>query len=176
MRAAAAALFLLAVYFAYALQAVRAAAPTATPSPKPTKTPARLHVNTEVEGNEASPIYIYGSSLRNGNGGTYMQCVSFRNVAPKVATDIVFVFAITDKAGAVVENFDLSKSGTFTPPVSIDDKCWVGYLWPDAKVRKMAREMIRVTRVTFEDATLWRPGLSFVRAYGNTGKKLEPPL
>ncbi len=152
---------------------IRAAGSGGNPAtPQPTPAPERLNVSSHVEGNESSPIYIYAASLSNGEGRSYQQCVSFRNVSNKEATDVDFSFVVTRYSGAVDADFGYVDRGKFTPPVAIDDHCWTGALWPNRVVRMMATETVRVKAVTFADGTYWKPGMPFVRAYGNGGAPL----
>lgn len=152
--------------------------PTATPvpTPQPTPTPERLRVSARVEGNAFSPVYVYGASLTNGYGRTFRQCVSFRNVASKEATGVDLSFVVTRYSGAVEADFGYVDRGKFTPPISIDDHCWTGSLWPDRVVRLMAHETVRVKEVTFADGSTWRPGSPFKRAYENNGTPLSQPV
>lgn len=146
------------------------------PTPEPTPTPERLNVSVRVENNESSPIYVHVATLKNGYGRSYAQCVSFRNVSTKVATDVDFSFVVTSHSGRVEADFGQVDRGTFTPPVSIDDHCWQGRLWSDRVVRLMARETVLVKRVTFADATTWRPGMPFLRGYANNATPLAHPI
>jgi hypothetical protein len=145
-------------------------------TPRPTPPPERLNVSGRVEGNASSPIYIYGLSLSNGSGRSFHQCVSFRNISNKEATDVDFSFVVTRYSGPVEADFGYVDRGKFTPPVAIDDHCWTGALWPDHVVRLMASETVRVKEVTFADGTTWKPGMPFMRAYGNSGTPLERPV
>jgi hypothetical protein len=145
-------------------------------TPQPTPAPERLNVSSNVKGNESSPIYVYRVSLTNGQGRSYEQCVSFRNVSNKEATDVDFSFVVTRYSGNVEADFGHVDSGKFTPPVAIDNHCWTGKLWPDRVVRLMANETVRVKSVTFADGTTWTPGASFLRAYGNAGTALPQPI
>lgn len=149
--------------------------PTSEPTPEPTPTPARLIVKVDIEDNGA-PIYVYDAQLRNGSiGRTYSQCVSFRNVSNKVATNVDFSFVVKGHSGKIWADFGHVDRGTFTPPVNIDDHCWKGPLWPDRVVRLMSRETIRVKQITFADASTWQPGLHFTRKYADDGAPLEQP-
>lgn len=148
---------------------------TASPTPEPTPTPPRLNVKVDLE-NRDSPIYIYGARLRNGSAGrTYSQCVSFRNVSNKVATDVDFSFVVKAHSGKVWADFGHVERGRFAPPVNIEDHCWKGPLWPDPVVRSMSRETVRIKQVTFADATTWQPGLHFTRKYADGGTPVEMP-
>lgn len=147
--------------------------PRPTPTATPTPMPPRLVVSTRVEGNESSPIYVYAASLSNGYGSTFSQCVSFRNVSNKEATDVDFSFVVTRYSGHVEADFGYVDRGTFTPPIAIDRHCWSGRLWPRRTVELMSHETVRVKSVTFADGTVWKPGERFVRAYGNGGAPLE---
>lgn len=146
--------------------------PASEPTPQPTPTPARLNVKIDIE-NDGSPIYAYDAQLRNGTAGrTYRQCVSFRNVSNKVATDVDFSFVVRGHASRTWADFGHVDRGTFTPPVNIDDHCWSGPLWPDRVVRLMSHETVRIKQVTFADATTWQPGLHFTRKFANDGSPL----
>jgi hypothetical protein len=153
----------------------RASGSSTLPTPEPTPTPALLNVKIDLE-NQDSPIYMYAARLRNGNRGrTYSQCVSFRNVSNKVATNVDFSFVVKAHSGKVWADFGHVDRGTFTPPVNIDDRCWKGPLWPDPVVRLMSRETVRIKQVTFADATTWQPGLHFTRKYADGGSPIETP-
>jgi len=145
------------------------------PTPKPTPAPERLNVSPRVAGNAWSPVYVYGASLTNGSNRTWVQCVSFRNVSNKVATDVDFSVVVTRYSGHVEADFGFVERGKFTPPVRIDDHCWHNALWPDHVVRLMALETVHVKEVTFADGTTWKAGMPFVRAYGNSGTALNSP-
>lgn len=147
--------------------------PALEPTPQPTPTPARLNVKVDIV-KDGSPIYVYDARLRNGAAGrTYSQCVSFRNVANKVATDVDFSFVVSGHSGKTWADFGDVDRGKFTSPVNVGDHCWKGPLWPDRVVLLMSRETIRVKQVTFADATTWQPGLRFTRKYADDGTPLE---
>lgn len=140
--------------------------------PEPTPTPARLNVKVDIVDN-GSPIYVYDAQLRNGAiGRTYSQCVSFRNISDKVATNVDFSFVVKGHSGKIWADFGDVDRGTFAPPVNIDDHCWKGPLWPDRVVRLMSGEKLRIKQVTFADATTWQPGLHFTRKYADDGTPL----
>lgn len=149
---------------------------TPRPTPPPTPAPERLNVSVRVANNDESPIHVYAASLRNGSGRSYAQCVSFRNVSMKVATDVDFSFVVSSYSGTVEADFGHEDFGTFTPPVNIDDHCWSGPLWHDRVVRLMSSEVVRVKRVTFKDGTTWSAGMTWERGYSNGGTLLVNPM
>lgn len=159
----------------YWVRAAGPIAPTPRPTPTPTPAPERLHVTYRVEGNAASPIYVSAVSLGNGMGRTFSQCVSFRNISNKEATDVDFSFVVTTYSGKLMADFGWVDRGKFTPPIAIDDHCFTGSLWPDRTVRLMSQATVRVKSVTFADGTTWVPGEPFVRAFGNGGAPIASP-
>jgi hypothetical protein len=150
--------------------------PSPTPSPSPSPTAEPLHVSTRVENNGHSPIYVFRASLGNARNFQYAYCVSFRNVATKVATDVDLSFVVLSYRGDVEANWGRLDKGTFTAPINIDDHCWYGRLWPKHVVRRMNQQVVRVKRVTFADGTTWEPGAVFQRAYADNGTKLPEPV
>jgi len=143
-----------------------------------TPVPEHLRIQSYIVRNYKSlPIHIYLVGLHNSDAGRYYnQCVSFRNVSTKVATSVDLSFVVESYSGTVEADFGVVDRGTFTPPVNIADHCWHGPLWSDRVVRLMAREVIAVKRVTFKDETSWKPGMPFLRGYGNEGKQLPQPI
>jgi hypothetical protein len=149
---------------------------TSGSTPAPAPVPEPLNVSVSVANNESNPAHVYRASLDNGSGLSYAQCVSFRNVATKIATGVDLSFVVTDSHANVVADFGHEDRGTFTPPVSIDHHCWSGRLWPASVVKRMAHETVRVKDVTFADGTIWKPGMSFVRGYANSAQRLPQPI
>lgn len=150
-------------------------------TPKPTPTPLRMDVDVYVNQNDTSPIHIYGTLLyylfyeEGGRGAArWKQCLWFRNVSTKVAKEVRFYGPVLDHKGAVEEELSFHDSGTFTPPVKIDDHCWQNTLWTN--VKRLTRQNLRVSAVTFEDGTVWKPGMEFERAYSKTGERLAEPV
>ncbi len=154
--------------------------PTPSPSPSPTPTPSPtaepLRVNVRVANNETTPVHIYRAALGNASNFRYVQCVSFRNVATKVATDVDMSFVITNYRGETEADFGILDKGTFTPPTNIDNHCWYYRLWPKHVVKRMTNEVVRIKRVTFADGTAWVPGGPFKRGFANDGKPLPAPV
>lgn len=151
-------------------------AETPRPTPKPTPSPEPLRVGVRVRNNEYSPIYVYAASLTNGYGFNFAQCVSFRNVATHVVTDVNFDFVVTNREGGVEANYGWADKGTFTAPINIDNHCFSGRLWAPHVVRRMVNESIRVTAVTFADGTTWKPEMTFLRGYAASGASLPAPV
>jgi hypothetical protein len=149
--------------------------PSPTPSPSPTPTPEPLNVTSRADNNDASPIYIYKSGLGNTSGNRYVQCLSFRNVSNKVATDVNLSFVVTNYNGVTEAEMDRLDKGKFTPPIGIDNHCWYGNLFPARVVRRMTTQTVRVKSVMFEDGTTWQPGTIFTRAYTGDGQPLASP-
>jgi hypothetical protein len=149
-------------------------------TPRPTPTPTRLNVTVRVENNDTSPIHIYGASLEDrysqNEAPKWVQCVWFRNVSSQEAKEIRFHGTVLDHEGVVEREVSFSDTGTFTAPVRIDEHCWHGALWAEREVRRMTREILHVTAVTFAGGTTWKPGLEFVRAYSNGGERLAEPV
>lgn len=150
-------------------------------TPKPTPTPLRMDVRVFVNTNNTSPIHIYSVLLYylfyeedHRGAAKWKQCIWFRNVSTKVATDVRFYGSVLDHKGAVEEELSFHDPGTFTPPVKIDEHCWQNTLW--TQVKRLTREDLHVSAVTFDDGTVWKPGMEFVRAYSNTGERLAEPV
>ena len=136
--------------------------PSPTPSPSPSPTAEPLRVNTRVENNEQAPVHLFRASLQNARNFQYVQCISFRNVSAKVATDVDLSFVVTSYRGDVEAQWGQLDKGTFTPPINIDNHCWYGRLWPKHVVRRMSSQVVRVKRVDFADGTSWQPGGVFI--------------
>jgi hypothetical protein len=151
--------------------------PAPAPTPRPTPSPVPLRVRVmPIAHNDSNPIYVYAASLTNGRRPfTAQQCVSYRNVTTKDATDVNFAFVVTNRRGGVEEQFGWSDKGTFAPAVNIDNHCFFGWLPAPDVVRRMAYESIRVTQVTFADGTAWKPGMQFLRGYASSGERLAQP-
>ncbi len=150
--------------------------PSPTPSPSPSPTAEPLRVATHVENKDHSPVYMYRASLTNARNFQYVQCISFRNISAKVATDVDLSFVVTSYRGDVEAQWGQLDKGTFTPPINIDNHCWYGRLWPKHVVRRMTNQVVRIKRVDFADGTSWAPGAVFMRAYANNGTKLPAPV
>jgi hypothetical protein len=144
-----------------------------------TPEPERLRIQRYVVNNyNAVPIHLYKVWLGNASasrGRRYEQCVWFRNVSTKVATSVDFSFVVESYSGTVEADFGGIDRGTFTPPVNINDHCWLGPLWSDRVVRLMSREVVTVKRVTFADQTSWEHGMPFLRGYEDGGTRLPEP-
>lgn len=167
-------------FFVLMLLVVVGLLPSPSPSPRPTPTPSPtaepLHVNVRVAGNEQSPIHISRASLGNASNFRYAQCVWFRNIGTKVATDVDLSFVITNHGGETEADFGHLDKGTFTPPTAIDQHCYYGPLWPKRVVKRMTNEVVRVKHVSFADGSDWRPGTTFMRGYSNDGRPLAQPV
>ena len=150
--------------------------PSPTPSPSPSPTAEPLRINVRFANNENSPAHLYRASLTNARNFQYVQCISFRNVSAKVATDVDLSFVVKSYRGDVEADWGQLDKGTFTPPINIDNHCWYGRLWPKHVVRRMRDQVVRVKRVDFADGTSWVPGGVFMRAYANNGAKLPAPV
>jgi hypothetical protein len=148
--------------------------PVPTPSPTPGPEPLRVSI-LPIAHNHASPIYIFGASLKNGYGFNFSQCVSFRNVATKEVTEVDFSFVVTNRTGETEADFGWTDKGTFTAPISIENHCFSGRLWERHVVRRMTNEKIHVTQVVFADGTVWKAGAPFLRAYTASGERLAQP-
>lgn len=152
---------------------------TVTAAPATPEPPERLRIQSYVVKNyNAVPIHLYKVWLGNASasqGRRYEQCVWFRNVSTKVATSVDLSFVVERHSGTVEADFGAVDRGTFTPPVNINDHCWVGHLWSDRVVRLMAREVVTVKRVTFADQTSWEHGMPFLRGYEDNGTRLTEP-
>jgi hypothetical protein len=152
------------------------ATPSPSPSPSPAPTAEPLDVRARAENNENAPIHMYRVALSNAISFRYYQCVSFRNVSTKVATDVDFSFVVTNRHGESEAEWKQLDKGTFTPPTDIDNHCWYGRLWPARVVKRMTDESVRIERVTFADGSFWVPGGDFMRAYSNDGNPLPAPV
>lgn len=133
-------------------------------------------MRSRPENNDNAPVYLYRTALTNASSFRYYQCISFRNVSTKVATDVDLRFVVTNRRGETEADWNQLDKGTFTPPTNIDDHCWYGKLWPARVVRRMTDESVRIERVTFADGTSWIPGGDFMRAYTNQGQPLPAPV
>jgi hypothetical protein len=120
-----------------------------------------------------SPIEVITSSTGYDYQETRpRQCVSFRNISGKVATDVQMSFTYAGASNDVLVTQSHDYSGTFTPPIEIDDKCAYVNLGAYAVATRIAHVDIHVMRVVFEDGTQWDSGQGFVRSYGNDGIQL----
>jgi hypothetical protein len=160
----------------FAFAGVLAAATPSPPTPTPSPTAEPLSVSVRIANNDDVPVRIHAASLSNSRNFRYAQCVSFRNLSTKVATDVDLSFVVTNRRGETEAEFSRLDKGTFTPPISIDDHCWYGALWPARVVRRMTSEVVRVTRVAFADGSSWQPRGRFMRAYSNSGQPLAQPV
>jgi hypothetical protein len=152
------------------------ASPSPTPSPSPSPTAEPLDVNSRPENNDNAPIHLYRTALSNASSFRYYQCISFRNVSTKVATDVDLRFVVTNRRGETEADWNQLDKGTFTPPTNIDNHCWYGKLWPARVVRRMTDQSVRIERVVFADGSSWIPGGDFMRAYTNEGQPLPAPV
>ncbi|HVA32713.1 MAG TPA: hypothetical protein VNG31_01110 [Candidatus Baltobacteraceae bacterium] len=138
-----------------------------TPAPEP------LNVTQNWVDLGHSPIERLRSSTGYHFGGNRpRQCVSFRNISDKTATDVTFSFTYEDAFNTPLVTQQHDFSGTFTPPVGIDDKCVYVNLGSREVMRRIARVDIHALTVLFQDGTQWSSGQGFTRAYGNDGNRL----
>jgi hypothetical protein len=97
--------------------------PGSTPTPSPTPNPWRqLTVATKtlaaVDEGEIEILASFAAARRDGTRAAV--CVSFKNVAPKVATRVVFNFGLIDGNGGEVGTLVLDRKGTFSPGIDIE--------------------------------------------------------
>lgn len=137
----------------------------ATPAPPP------LNVAQNWADLGHSPIERLASSTSYYLGRPE-QCVSFRNISDKVATDVNFSFTYPDASNVPLVTQAHDFTGTFTPPVEIDDKCAYVNLGSSDSIRRVNHVDIHVLSVVFQDGSQWASGQGFTRAYGNDGTPL----
>ncbi len=123
-----------------------------------------------------APVELTASGTGYDFGGDPQQCVSFRDVANQVASSVDFDVVYVDRSGNRLVERTVSHVGTFTPPVSIEDKCRNVNLGSADTMRAISRAEVHVRRVVFNDGTEWTEGQPFTRVYGNNGDRLPQPL
>jgi len=141
-----------------------------------TSTVARVPLNVAQNWADLgrSPVEVVTSSTGYDFADTRpRQCVSFLNVSGKTATDVDFSFVYTDASNAPLVTQTHDFSGTFTPPVEIDDKCVYVNLGANNTATRISHVDVHVTRVVFEDGSQWGSGQGFMRDYGNNGARLS---
>ena len=73
-----------------------------------------------------TPIEIGAQSAttyKNLGSSMPTQCADFRNVSDEVAADVTFSVTFTSSSGTALAAQQYDITGTFTPPVEIDNKC-----------------------------------------------------
>ena len=123
-----------------------------------------------------TPIEIVHSNTAYPDGsGMPWQCVNFRNVSDKVATQITFGFSFTDGSSTALASQQYDAFGTFTPPAEIDNKnCVSFYAGSPDNLARITHVDMHVLSVVFKDGTQWLPGTTFVHQYDATGARLAP--
>jgi hypothetical protein len=132
---------------------------------------------------DTAPVTILRAGLRSyalaDNQPMMEQCVTFRNIGSKVATSIKIDYVFSDGNGTalpVAMDWHNTFTGTYTPPVLIEDKCWHAKLPPVATVRRMRAEVVRVLHVVYSDGSQWTRGDGWTKAYSGDGNALPSPL
>jgi hypothetical protein len=123
---------------------------------------------------DAAPVVVLGAAVRSITipDVRMEQCITFRNVTNKTATGIEFAYIFSDASGTPLPdalNFRSTFSGTFSPPILIENKCWTAALPAVDNIRRMRRETIRVNIVSFSDGTQWRRGSDYFKAFSADG-------
>ncbi len=154
--------------------------PRRGPSPTPTPNAWRnLPLATaSLDGNVQGNVKVLGgfaAARRDGRGA--VACVSFTNVASKVANDIVFEFPLLSDSGVELGKLTLDRKGEFSPNVAImtfgqlsdwqqgsigprgrGDNCVERELGTAALPILEARLAgYRIVHVTYDDGTSWTP-------------------
>ncbi len=146
--------------------------PEPTPSPDPWRNlplaEASQSGNVEVTG-------AFAAARRDGRGA--VACVSFKNLSPKVATEIIFEFPLLNAQGVELGKLTLDRKGEFSPQIQVTSferlMDWQeGAPGPRTRIENCTeRESqalgaavlearlagYRVVRVRYDDGTTWPP-------------------
>jgi hypothetical protein len=79
--------------------------------------------------------------------------IVFKNDASKTIGAVTFKFTMSDSSGAILENRFEHTTGTFSPTIVIDNTHWLNVdSWPT-----LGEMSCSVSRVSFQDGTVWYP-------------------
>lgn len=137
--------------------------------------PEPIRAQSDIIGNDTSPIAINNSSIKSQSDRTYTQCLSWRNVSNKEISAIKFDFHFYDEFNASQVGFTSTSDGKFSPGVKIDDICWHGSLWTPQQIRQLRVEKIKVLSVKFNDDSIWTPGTAWTKTFLTSGTALSAP-
>ncbi len=152
----------------------RGPAPTPTPNPWRNVPLATASLDGNVQGN-ITVIGGFAAVKRDGRGA--IACVSFTNVAPKVANEVLFEFPLMSDSGVELGKLSLDRKGEFSPNVAIHSfgqlGDWQGgSIGPRDRIANCAQRELgtaalpilearlagyRVVRVNYDDGTSWTP-------------------
>jgi hypothetical protein len=131
---------------------------------------------------DAAPVAITAAGIEStsglGGGPRMQQCVSFRNITNKIATGVTLGYVFSDAAGTPLPNalnWHNTFTGTFTPPILIENKCWTADLPAESVVHRMRHENVVVRGVTFADGSQWSQGTQYLKAFDNDGNHFSGP-
>jgi len=116
-----------------------------------------------------SQIFITQSSVfvDNNNSSTFRACISFKNIAPKPASLVVFTFKFDDLLGNAISEGILRRSGSFGPNIVIEGKMTALGGNPDSlnnclnlAITSVQPNLftIEVIEVHYEDGSVWKKG------------------
>lgn len=151
-----------------------------TPSPWRELRLASATLDQSAQGN-VQVLSGFGAVRRDGLGANV--CVSFQNIARRVATRVIFQFTLFDRFGNSVGGLNLDRKGTFSPNVGImtyqnystwstgnigprgyADNCAAIALAVTALPLLQARYVgYRVARVEYADGSVWVPATTMPR-------------
>jgi hypothetical protein len=153
-----------------------ASGPVATPTPNPWRELplASASLDSDVVG-QIKILGGFAAAERNGKGA--IACISFENLAPKKANNVVFEFPLLSADGAELGKLTLDRRGEFSPNVAIrafdSMSSWQsGSIGPRGRAdnciqRNLAMAAVpilearasgyRVVKVTYDDGTSWPP-------------------
>ena len=147
---------------------------SSTPAPA-AFVPEPIRVTGTIDGNDTSPIVVFGGTIESRPDRTFRQCISFRNIANKDAAAVRFRFQLLDSFNGPVESFTGTNEGRFSPGIAIENKCWSDALWPAARIRSMRVDRVSVVNVKFSDDTVWTPGIAWTKTFSTSGAPLPAP-
>lgn len=134
-----------------------------------------INVTTRFVSQDHAPIQLLGAVTQYDWDGTPRQCVSYRDVAPGVASRVKFTFRYVDQQNQNVFAWWATDNGTFTPPVRVEDHCFRFGVSSD-QIKRMAFDDLHVSHVWFKDGSEWDEGQTFTRAFGSDGSPISPTL
>ena len=116
-----------------------------------------------------SPIFVTQTSVfvDPNNSSSFRACVSFKNIAQKPASQVVFTFRFDDLLGNPIAEQILERNGSFGPGIVIEGKMTLLGGNTDSFNNcvnvamtsiKPNSETVGVTGVRFEDGTTWKKG------------------
>ncbi len=124
-----------------------------------------------------APVSVYAASVKSdlvGGAPKMVTCYSFKNLADRGATTIQLRFTYLDANQNVVpigggSYLTFSETGTFTPPIAIENHCMNFSLPNDGVVGRVAFFRVTPGLVQFADGTTWTPGLQYTKRYALDG-------